>query len=68
MHIVGSRQRIANEITEQTPELTHTVTFDLNGGELIAGEIVQTVEDGGAAAAPEVTNGRLELSWDWVLY
>ncbi|NCB51884.1 MAG: trypsin-like serine protease [Clostridia bacterium] len=43
---------------------TYTVTFDLNGGELVSGETEQTVEQGSAAVAPETTNGRLELSWD----
>lgn len=43
---------------------TYTVTFDLNGGELVSGELVQTVEEGSAAAAPEAVNGRLALSWD----
>ena len=43
---------------------SYTVTFDLNGGELVSGETEQTVEEGSAAQAPEVTNGRLELSWD----
>lgn len=43
---------------------SYTVTFDLNGGELVSGETEQTVEEGSAAQAPEVVNGRLELSWD----
>ncbi len=48
-----------------TPEpVKHTVTFDLNGGELVSGEAVQIVEDGSAAKAPQVKNGNLELSWD----
>ncbi len=42
----------------------YTVTFDLNGGELVSGETVQSVEEGSPALAPEATNGRLELSWD----
>ncbi len=42
----------------------HTVTFDLNGGTLISGELTQEVEDGKAAEAPEAENGNLELSWD----
>jgi len=43
---------------------TYTVTFDLNGGELVSGETQQRVAEGSAAVAPEATNGRLELSWD----
>ena len=43
---------------------TYTITFDLNGGELVSGETVQSVEEGSPAMAPEATNGRLELSWD----
>lgn len=36
---------------------SYTVTFDLNGGELVSGETEQTVEEGSAAQAPEVVNG-----------
>ena len=43
---------------------SHTVTFELNGGELISGELVQEVKNGSAAVAPVVENGRLALSWD----
>ena len=43
---------------------TYTVTFDLNGGELVSGETVQSVKEGASAIAPEATNGRQELSWD----
>lgn len=43
---------------------SYTVTFDLNGGELVSGELVQTVEEGSAAMAPVAENGRLALSWD----
>ena len=43
---------------------TYTVTFDLNGGELVSGETVQSVKEGSSAVAPEATNGRQELSWD----
>ncbi len=43
---------------------SYTVTFDLNGGELVSGETEQTVEEGAAATAPEARNGRLALSWD----
>jgi len=42
----------------------YTVSFDLNGGELVSGETQQRVAEGSAAVAPEATNGRLELSWD----
>jgi len=41
-----------------------TVTFDLNGGELISGDAVQYVEAGEAAVAPEVEKERHTLSWD----
>lgn len=33
---------------------THTVTFDLNGGTLISGSLVQTIADGGSAVAPKI--------------
>jgi hypothetical protein len=58
-------EKTAEPSPTATPEPTkYTVTFDLNGGELVSGEAVQIVEDGGAAKAPEVKNGNLELSWD----
>lgn len=43
---------------------SYTVTFDLNGGDLVSGELVQTVEEGSAAVAPVAENGRMALSWD----
>ena len=43
---------------------TYTVTFDLNGGELISGELTQTVTEGESAVYPQVSNGRLALTWD----
>lgn len=43
---------------------THTVTFQLNGGELISGALIQQVKNGQAAVAPEAENGKLALSWD----
>ena len=42
----------------------YTVSFDLNGGELISGATEQTVKAGTAAVAPEAVNGDLQLSWD----
>ena len=42
----------------------YTVTFDPNGGELVEGELVQTVKIRKAAQAPVLDNGRLELHWD----
>lgn len=46
-----------------TPTPEYTVTFDLNGGELISGELVQTVKEGESAVPPQASNGRKELSW-----
>ena len=43
---------------------TYTVTFDLNGGELVSGELTQTVTEGENAVCPEAVNGRLALAWD----
>ncbi len=43
---------------------TYTVTFNLNGGTLVSGELSQTVEEGKSAVAPEATNGMMALSWD----
>jgi len=42
----------------------YSVVFNLNGGELVAGELEQSVKEGNAAVAPEVSNGSKELSWD----
>ncbi|NCA67732.1 MAG: hypothetical protein EOM87_06690 [Clostridia bacterium] len=45
--------------------LTCTVTFDLNGGTLISGETVQTVEYGASANAPLVEReGAVFDGWD----
>ena len=41
----------------------YTVTFDLNGGELVSGETEQRVLQGGNAVPPEAVNGRRALSW-----
>ena len=46
----------------KTPE--YTVTFDLNGGTLVSGELEQKVLEGESAAVPEAENGRMILSWD----
>lgn len=43
---------------------THTVTFDLNGGALVSGELEQKVQDGAAAVAPVAQNEGYELAWD----
>ena len=43
---------------------TYTVTFDLNGGELVSGELTQTVTEGESAVCPEAVNGRLAPAWD----
>lgn len=42
----------------------YTVTFDLNGGTYVSGELVQTVRYGQAATAPKVTReGHALVSW-----
>ena len=51
-------------VTAQWTAPVYTVTFDPNGGEVVSGETVQSVEAGQAAVAPEVVHGRQELSWD----
>ncbi len=48
---------------EDEPE-HYTVTFHLNGGELVSGELVQTVKEGRSASAPQAVNGKKTLSWD----
>ena len=48
----------------EPPKPTYTVTFDLNGGELVSGELTQTVTEGESAVCPEAVNGRLALAWD----
>ena len=42
----------------------YTVTFDLNGGELESGALIQTVKEGENAQPPKASYGRRELSWD----
>lgn len=42
----------------------YTVTFDLNGGTLLSGELVQTVEEGQSATAPQAELDNHRLSWD----
>ena len=49
---------------EEPPRPVYTVTFDLNGGELISGELNQTVREGESAVPPEAVRGRMELSWE----
>ncbi len=51
-------------VEESSAPATYTVTFNLNGGELTSGELVQTVIEGQAAVAPEATNGNKQLAWD----
>ncbi len=61
-------------ITEETPPVTDviatpeiktfTVTFNLNGGTLISGELTQVIEEGKAATAPATSNGHKSLKWD----
>lgn len=48
----------------EPPKPTYTVTFDLNGGELVSGELTQTVTEGESAVYPEAVNGRMALTWD----
>ena len=44
---------------------TYTVTFDLNGGELISGSVTQEVRRGGHATPPDVgRNGCYLLKWN----
>lgn len=43
----------------------YTVTFNLNGGELVSGDLIQTVEYGNSAVAPVVTReGYNFVGWD----
>ena len=42
----------------------YTVTFDLNGGELVSGELKQTVKEGESPVLPEAVNGDKVLIWD----
>ena len=51
-------------VTAQWEPITYTVRFDLNGGELISGEVEQVVNAGEAAIAPEAKNGIRQLNWD----
>ena len=41
---------------------SYTVVFDLNGGQLVSGETIQTVKSGEPAFAPVVENDGAELS------
>ncbi len=45
-------------------EKKYTVTFDLNGGELVSGELTQTVKEGQSAVAPEAVKGDSVLVWN----
>ncbi len=51
-------------ILDLLPFGKYTVTFNLNGGELISGDLVQEVRKGEAAVAPVVEMERYDLSWD----
>lgn len=42
----------------------YTVTFRLNGGTLVSGELVQTVDAGDDAVAPKVEMKNMTLSWN----
>jgi Trypsin-like serine proteases, typically periplasmic, contain C-terminal PDZ domain len=61
--VQSSAESSAQTSAETSAPATHTVTFDLNGGELVSGEAVQSVADGDSAVAPEVKNGNLALTW-----
>ena len=53
-----------NAIWQKIPEKQYEVTFDLNGGTLVAGELSQTVEAGKSAQAPTVKREGYEfLQW-----
>lgn len=52
------------QVTAQWSKNNYVVTFDLNGGELVEGDVKQEVEEGMSASAPEVKNGRMALEWD----
>ena len=43
---------------------TCTIEFDLNGGSLVSGELVQKVKAGEDAVPPKAVNGSRKLSWD----
>ena len=42
----------------------YVVTFDMNGGSLVSGELIQMVDEGESAVGPMVENGNQILSWD----
>lgn len=42
----------------------YVVTFDMNGGSLVEGELIQMVNEGESAVGPTVENGNQILSWD----
>ncbi len=45
--------------------ITHTVSFNLNGGTLVTGELIQTVQQGSSAVAPVIRrNGYAFDGWD----
>ena len=51
-------------ITNHTAAIVnHTVTFDLAGGNLVSGNLVQTVADGSSAVPPVVTRLHYALAW-----
>ncbi len=52
------------ESSETAAPASYTVVFNINGGTLVSGSLIQTVTAGDAAVAPVVTNGTQNLSWD----
>ena len=49
------------------PVPEYTVTFDLNGGVLVSGDLMQQVKQGEAAVAPEIErDGYIFIGWDKV--
>lgn len=51
-------------VTAVWEDITHTVTFDPCGGELISGELTVTVQDGADAPLPTLYRGGMDCVWE----
>ena len=62
----AAQETEAPEVSEAPPEPSfYEIRFEMNGGTLISGQLLQRIEEGGAAEAPEVQRaGYVFDGWD----